>query len=376
MSFFSGKKIFLLGFILVLLVAIPLTVYLAQQQQKTRSGAAPSTTLSIVESGKTNSSVIATVDQTISFDIMANPGSNQVSFVKFTLNYDGTKIATTDAGLVANTTTGLPNIASGPTYDTNSVSITLNVGASPQQSLTLPTKLATISFKAIASTDGVPTRITFADAQAMSSGGESAFNENVFSTSSPADITISGSSVVPTVTVEPTVAPTAEPTVAPTAVPTQTTNISPTCSSLAVDVSSGSAPLVSTFTAVGADSDGTIAKATFNYGDGVVEDVTQGGNLGTANVSLPHSHTFNSAGTFTANVVFTDDRAGVSTPSGCSQTITVSPGTITPAPTETAIAPTAIPTALPPTGPGEQIMAIGAFGVIISIIGAILLFAL
>jgi len=371
MSFFSGKKIFLLGFILVLLVAVPLTVYLAQQQQKTQSGAAPSTTLSLVESGKTNSSVTTTVDQTVSFDIMANPGSNQVSFIKFTLNYDGTKIATTDAGLLPNTATGLPNVASGPTYDTNSVSITLNVGASPQQSLTLPTKIATITFKTLASTDGVPTRVTFADAQAMSAGGESAFNEDVFSTSSPADIIINAGTVIPTNTP----IPTPEPTATSTPAPTQITNTSPVCSSLVADISSGSAPLVVNFTTVGSDSDGTIAKATFNYGDGVVEDINQGGGLGTSSISLQNPHTFNSAGSFTTNVVLTDDRSGVSTPSGCSQIVTVNPGSITPSPTE-VITPTTIPPTLPPTGPDAQIMAIGAFGIIISVIGALLLFVL
>lgn len=462
MSLFSGKKIFLLGFIVVLLIAIPLTVYLAQQQQKTKSGAAPSTTLSFTPVNQST-----TVDQTISFDIMVNPGSNQVSFVKFTIVYDGTKLSTAEAGLVPNTATGLPNVAGGPTYESNTVTITLNVGSSPQNSLTLPTKLGTISFKAIAPTQGTPTEITFRDSQAMSVGGESSFSENVLSSTGRATVTIEGAAPatnkVPTcselkadnltgnapLTVKFTgsgtdsdgtiskmtfnfgdgqgVTPNTDSsqnsgtgsdqtgygtasvtgnathtyntagtftanlvftdddneansttsctqTITVTAAP-QANNVVPACSSLSIDNASGSAPLTVNFTAAGTDSDGTISKATFNYGDGAVEDVSQGGGFGTNSVSIQQPHTFNTAGTFTANVVFTDDSSGVSTPSSCSQTIAVSAG-VGPTAIPTAAAPTAIPTALPPTGPGEQLVAIGAFGAILSIIGAVLLLAL
>ncbi|MCL4415392.1 MAG: PKD domain-containing protein [Actinobacteria bacterium] len=364
MSIFSGKKIFLLGFIVVLLIAIPLTVYLARQQQETRSGAAPSTTLSLTPTAQTT-----TVDQTVSFDIMVNPGSNQVSLVKFTLTFDGTKITPIDSGFVANTQ-ALPNVSSGPTYGTNSVAVTLRVD-NPQQSLTLPTKIATITFRAVAPTEGVPTRITFTDTSVMSSGGESSFNENVFLSSSPATVTIDAGQITPTVTPAATVTP--APTV--TSAPTQA-NVVPTCSSLTSDVSSGSASLTVNFTGVGSDSDGTISKATFNFGDGTVEDSTDGQGVNTNSATITKSHIFNSAGAFTTNVVFTDNGGGVSTPSSCTQVINVAAGTITPTTIISTAAPTAVPTALPPTGPESQLLAIGAFGAIISVIGVILLFAL
>jgi len=44
----SGKKILAIGFVIVLLVAIPLTVFLIQQQQKTKSSANTTTVLSLV----------------------------------------------------------------------------------------------------------------------------------------------------------------------------------------------------------------------------------------------------------------------------------------------------------------------------------------
>ena len=377
MSLFSGKKIFLLGFIVVLLVAIPLTVYLAQQQQKTNSGAAPSTTFTLVESGKTNSDVSTTVGQDVNFDIMVNPGSNAVGFVSFNLSYDGTKLATDGAGLVPNIATGLPNVASGPIYSTNNVSITLSVGASPQNSLTVPTKIATITFKAISSTEGTPTQITFQNGQAMSTSGESSCNENVLSSTIPANVTIGTGNITPTVTFAPTV--TQVPTATPVPTITQAANQLPICSSLTVDTSSGSAPLAVNFTAAGTDPDGTVSKATFNYGDGTVEDVAQGTGIGTNSVSIVHAHTFNAGGTFSANVVFTDNSGGVSTPSSCTQTITVAGGTVQPtviAATSVPPPPSVMPTALPPTGPGDQIMAVGALGGILTVVGFVLLFAL
>jgi len=378
MSLFSGKKLFLIGFIVVLLVAIPLTVYLAQQQQKTKSSAEKSTILSLVESGKTNSSITTTVDQTFSLDVMVNPGNNFVSFVKITLSYDPTKIATADPGIIANS--DAVSVFEGPTYGPSQISVTLATGGDQTKVIQTSTKIATITFKALAPTETAPTLVGFgSDAEVLSAAPSDTRSENVLSTTNQASITITGS-VVPSVTISPSPEP--SPSTPPSPTPTLAANQSPACTSLVLDrEASGSAPLAINFTANGNDPDGTVSKVTFNFGDGTVNDVTTGGGIGTQTINTQANHTYNSGGNFTATAILTDNLGGTSDTTNCSQLIAVTAASGSAQPTETPIPTTSAPTVTPiptvaPTGPGDTIMTIGALGAILTIIGAILLFAL
>ena len=377
MSLFSGKKLFLFGFIVVLLVAIPLTVYLAQQQQKTKSNAEKSTILSLVESGKTNKDITTTVGQNINLDVMVNPGNNFVSYVKLTISYDPTKIATASPGIVANSDT--VSIFEGPTYGPSQVSITLATGGDQTKVIQTATKIATITFNTLTPTETAPTQVGFgSDAEVLSTAPSDTSKENVLSTTNPAAITITGETTTTTNAGTTT-------TTVPGETTTTTTlpNQSPICSSLVLDrEATGAAPLAINFTANGNDTDGTISKVTFNFGDGTVNDVTTGGGIGTQIVNVQANHIYNNSGTFSATAIITDSQSGASATTNCSQVISVitasgdSPvqPTVAPLPTATpTIAP--IPT-IAPTGPGDTIMTIGALGAIFTIIGAILLFAL
>lgn len=377
----SGKRLLLLGFIVVLLIVIPLTVYLVQQQQKLKVGAAPASIISFSQP-----SVSTTAGQQFSEDVMLNPGTNQVSFIKLRITYDGTKIATAGAGIVPNSdvfTTTPP--LQGPTYSTSSIDITLSVGSSPQNAISAPTKIATINFKALDNTGTAPTQIIFAPdpaTQVLSIGTADQFNENVLLKSDPANITIGGSAA------------------------SASTNKVPICTSLNMDkAASGTAPYTINFTAIGNDPDGTITKVTFNWGDGPTQDITDttsaGGGIGTSSVNTQLVHIYNNAGTYTAKATLTDNNGGVSNGTSCTQTITIAPAAITGGGTITSgggtstpvivTVPTPIPSAAPivivtptpvitttlaPTGPGDKFISVGALGIISTIVGAIILLAL
>jgi hypothetical protein len=360
MSLPSGKKLLLFGFIAVLLVVIPLTVYLVQQQQKTRSGAAPSTTLGFNPASKT-----AAVDDTINLDVMMNPGTNQVSFVKLIINYDATKLATAAAGAaicpqkpddaLCPNVIAFPSVLQGPIYGPGTISVTLSIGGSPQNIVQASTKIASLSFKALSPTDPGTTQITIdsQQGQVLSIASTDQFNENVLSSVSPATITITGA------------------VASPTPVPTATPNAqAPICESLTLSgAATGTAPYSLTFTATGTSSASTISKVTFNFGDSAVQDVPQSG--GPSSVSVQVSHTYNSGGTFVASSSLTDALGNVSSTTTCTQTITVSA-----TPTSTAIAQATPVPPLPPTGPDAKILTIGAIGTILSVLGILLLFAL
>lgn len=369
------RKLLIIGFIITLLFAIPATVfYLKTQQTQTKSNATPATTLSF-----STLSQPVSVGQNFSLDVIMNPGSNQVSFVTLTLNYDGSKLKRGDKGIVPNAT-AFPTTLEGPVYDQCSgnnctMSITVSVGADPTKVITSTTTIATINFQAIAATNGTPTVVSFGQStKVLSIGPSDQPSENVLSSSTPANIDIlsSSPSTSPTSGATPTSAPSDTPVPSSTTAPTQgASNQSPVCTSLAVSTASGSAPLSTTFTAIGSDPDGTVSKVTFNYGDGAVQDVTTGSGIGTNSVNAQVSHTYQSGGSFTATALLTDNSGAISDTTTCTQNISVT-GSVAQA--SGSATPTLTPKLI--TGPRETIIGIGALGVILSAIGAFLIFGL
>lgn len=386
MSFLSGKKLLLVGFIVVLLVAIPVTVYLVQQQQKTKSSAEAATTLSLSPVTKT-----AKIGETATFEIWIDPASiNQVQSVKVVLTYDSTKLATTEGSLTVlpwpatDGTTFTPSVLLGPNYTPGTITTLMTIGGSPQNVITTRTKIATVSFKALAKTDGVPTQIAFSSqSQALSQGGSTSTDEagaNIISNTSPGSVNITEEDVIsptttftptPTLTVTPT--PTGIVTLTPTVTSTPTSGL--TCTALTLDGSStGVAPFSVNMTATGNSTGSAITNVSFDYGDGQTQEVADSGGIGTSSISVLTTHTYATSGTFNASATLTDEDGNVSS-GGCTATITVTDvERLSPTPTP----PTTIvqsPSPLPPTGP-TGLITVGLIGIVISFIGVVLLLAL
>lgn len=388
MSIFSSyKKIFLLGFMAVILVAIPFSVYIAQKKQNISSKATPSTTLSLEPALTT-----AKVGETVVLNIKLKPGTNLVSFVKFAVKFDPTKFATISGSLVPNTVgNALKEPIDDPQYDIvateEKASISLFIGANPADAIAKDTNIAILKLKALSTTStGNPSTISFIDSdiQILSVDTPDMTSENVFSSSNPATITITSASTVTAPTSAPTT-PTAVPTGSaslPTSAPAPgsggsggsgsggrltSPSIAPVCSGLQINgLTSGTAPYPLTFIATGSDSDGTISKISFNFGDSI-EDLTVGGGIGTSTVSGQISHTYTTPGIYTAYAILTDNNGNLSAQqSSCTQTVTInSTGESTPT--------TVIQQPLPPTGDGKIIFGLGTLGVIFTIIGGALL---
>jgi hypothetical protein len=383
----NGRKIFLFGFIAVLLIGIPLTVYLVQQQQETRTRAEKSTTLSFTPDSSPSAPIQKNVGESIPLDIYVDPGTNLVSFVKLEIQYDPDKIATDSAAAFAPNATVFPSVLEGPIYTPGKIVVTLSVGPDPTKAIQTRAKAATVTFKAVSTTPpGTPTLVTYgATTQALSIGFQDQASENVLASSTPANIIIAGEGITPTEpipTTEPTptvsLTPSITPSVSvtPSVSATPSANQLPVCSALATDISpSGAAPFTLNFTAAGSDSDGTIAKVTFNFGDGGVVDVTDPATgVGTASVSATTSYTYNTGGTFTASAVMTDNESGVSLADTCVQTVTVTAsGSANLSPTD---APVTLAPSLEPTGATEVAMTIGAILMAIIIGGGLLFFML
>jgi len=383
-TFLSYKKIFLLGFIVAILIAIPFSVYVAQKRQGIKSKAAAATILSFDPASPT-----IKVDDTLALNIVLDPvastSANQVSFVKLSISFDPSKFTTVSDSLAPNPAfpNTLTSILEDPVYNLGKASISLSIGADPTKVVTVKTKIAVLKLKATSPTNGTPTTISFDSAtQVLSIASSDQTSENVLSASNPSSVTITGAvSTTPTPTSAATpfsplgTAPTSTTTVLP---PTSEggftggggvgpIGLAPVCSSLSVDnLAAGTAPYSLTFTASGSDPDGTISKVSFNFGDGPIQALTLGGGIGTSSVSSQLVHTFNTPGTYNVYAILTDDSGNLSVQNAaCTQIVTIS----------SALAGVG-PTILPPVGPGENILGIGLIGVILTIIGGALLIIL
>lgn len=390
MSFMSGKKFLLLGFLVVLLIAVPVTVYLIGQQQQTTSSTQKATIVSLSPSTKN-----ITADSTVTFDVNVDPSNvNLVSFVKLYITYDPNKLATTSSSLkvspwtTADGSTFTPTVLSGPIYKKGVMSITISGGSNPKNTISKPTKVATVALKALELTQpGAPTNVKFGnETEILSTSATTGSSVNVLSSSTGANVNIAQAAVTvtPTPTPTPTLIPTSTLTPTPTSTTSPTLTLTPTptsstssqtsqvsgliCSSLTVDPSTvGTVPYTANLTVIGTSTDSTISKVSFDFGDGEVQEVTESGGIGTSSVSVLTTHIYSISGTFNATATLTDANGNTSF-EDCTTTIVVSDtgatSTLTP-----------IPSPLAPTGP-TGVVAIGVIGILLTVIGAIILLAL
>lgn len=345
MRFFSNK-FFLLGVVVFLLLTIPLTIFFIKKQQDVRTKAAASTTLSLSPASKS-----AIVGQNFDLDVMVNPGgTNVISFIELHMTFDATKL---EALQVIPNSTAFPATLEAPVITPGNMSVSLGIGSDPTGGIQTATKVVTLSFRPLSPTTE-PTKVSFdrLKTKVLSLSTDDQPGENVLISASDASVTITGAGAgggTPTPTLQggsptptsgvgtgPTPTPTQtgatstptpgsqtplQPTPTPAAIIGSPGNIPPVCNSLSPSpAASGPAPLAVQFTGRGSDQDGTMTKATFNFGDGRLQDVISG--MGQKIATATASRTYQTAGSFTASVIFTDDKNGVSSP--CTQVITVS----------------------------------------------------
>ncbi len=188
----NKKKIFLIVAAVLLLLTIPLTISLVSQQQDIRQKAAGSTTLSFEPVSTTAAPLTKNVGDPIALDITVDPGSNLITFVKYQITYDPTKVQLN----AANPITLNSNIFSsveGPVTTAEAIAQSVSIGSDPTKAVQTKTKVATVNFTAVGPTNGTATTVSFgAMSQALSSGANDQASQNVLSSTTPATIVING----------------------------------------------------------------------------------------------------------------------------------------------------------------------------------------
>lgn len=200
MNLSRNKKLFTLGVIIALIVALPLTIIVTRQQQNTRSKAAASTSLSFTPASSPTAPLTESPNSTIPLTIAITPGANQVSLVSLEITYDPTKLEPTGPTPFVAKTSVFPQTIEGPVYSPGKIRVSLSVGSDPRSAVTTPSEVGTITFKALSNTSQ-PTSVSFgSQTQVYSVAGADQGSENVLATSNPAYISIGfGQSEEPTV---------------------------------------------------------------------------------------------------------------------------------------------------------------------------------
>lgn len=363
------KKAFLIGFLVLLLAAIPATVFLVQRQQEIRSRAAPASTIAFDPATKQ-----ARVNDAFNLNITLDTGVNRVATAEISLTFDPQKLTVTKlepgsfmphqlAEPVIDNTVGTAFIA----IDTlSSGASSTDVPLTKQSQGSQP--IAVVTLRAKAETGATPTQVGFS--QATKAFGETAGTlepTSLILTSTlgnVARITITAVSTTPT--------PTGGVTPSPTPTGAAGVNRLPVCNSLNLAPATGPAPLTVTLTANASDQDNDIVSTLFTFGDGQTQNVDK--NIGLSG-SFQVTHIYQNAGTLTPQAIVKDRDGGTS--SACTANLTVSGiGGATPSATPKAgTSPTPVPT-IPVTGDITPTTIFAVAGAALVILGAILFFAL
>src|SRR3989344_488364 len=130
------KKLAALVALVLAIVGIVVTIYLVQRQQELRGRAERATTLELTPANQNVS-----VNSEAKLDVIVNPGINQVSFVKFTLEFDPTKFDP-DVTFTPDAVSSLSRIQDDVVSE-GRITVTLGAGSNPSNVITTTKKLGT-----------------------------------------------------------------------------------------------------------------------------------------------------------------------------------------------------------------------------------------
>ncbi|HSW89189.1 MAG TPA: cohesin domain-containing protein [Candidatus Saccharimonadales bacterium] len=210
-------KIFIGIIALLLIIVVPLSVYLGNQQTQLNSNAAASTTLSFSQSA-----IQVAAGSPISASITMNPGSNAVSLIQLVITYDSSMVTPNATTGFQPNATAFPTILDGPTYgncngNQCTMSISMSIGNNVTQAITQSTTIGTVNFQPVK--EGTTQLFFDPTTQIFSIAAADQANENVLSSSTPTTITIGQASAT---------TPTAFPLATTTPTQAQATTDTPT----------------------------------------------------------------------------------------------------------------------------------------------------
>jgi Mg-chelatase subunit ChlD len=195
MSFLRKNPFVTLGILVLALVGLPAAIFLSQNRADDRGRAAPSVILSFTPSSTQSTPITVPPGGQVSLDLMVDPGSNAVSHVQTELTYDATKFQVDTGGFQVNRD-AFPQTVQGPVYSSGKVVFAVSVGADGTKAIQSPAKVGTLTIRALPAASGTA-QVGFSNPQALSISSDSTFRENVVSSTVPATLNISATTISP-----------------------------------------------------------------------------------------------------------------------------------------------------------------------------------
>lgn len=191
------KKLFIISLMIIFAIGIPLTLFIFNKQQEIRSRAEKSTSLYFSPASSDTAPIQTQTGDTVSLDVMANPGTNLISLIKLEILYDPTKFETIGASSFQPNLNAFPQIIEGPIATPGKILATISIGTDPSKSIREITRAGTIRLKALnsttdESTDKFTTTVSYGtNTQVLAVDANASAGENVLSNTQPAIIIIS-----------------------------------------------------------------------------------------------------------------------------------------------------------------------------------------
>lgn len=222
------KKNAFLSLILLLLSGILFTAVSIHKNQQTSAHASASTVLSLTPSSSFFNPIQKNTGETLSLDIMLEPGNNQASIVKLNIQFRSGYFKGKGKDTLQLNSSAFPVVVEGPVIDEDfgTILATISVGADPAKAIRSPTKIGTLNLVVTKPSGMLNEMISFdTDTQVYSVAPTDHAYENVLTTAIPAYVKMLGGTG-PTPTTSPTqplptnsITPTATPIPSPTPTP-------------------------------------------------------------------------------------------------------------------------------------------------------------
>jgi Mg-chelatase subunit ChlD len=194
MSFLRKNPFITLGVLLLVLVGLPAAIFLSQNQADNRSRAAKTVILSFTPPSTQSSPINVPAGNTVTVDLMIDPGTEAVSFLKTELSYDAAKFQVDNGGFQVNKD-AFPQTIQGPVYSSGKVGFAISVGADGTKAIQTPVKVGTLTLRALSSPG--TSQVGFSQGtQALSISSSSTPTENVIANTIPANLSVQTGTVI------------------------------------------------------------------------------------------------------------------------------------------------------------------------------------
>lgn len=185
----SGKKkVFAIFLAVLLITGLVATIFIVQTRLETRTRAEKATILSLTPASQTTQA-----NQQITLDVNIDPGTNQVDYVKMVINFDPEKFDSNSTSFTLDPDTKFQRTADD-VVTSGQIAITLDVGSSPTNVITVPQKIGTLNLLVNQESEALAgeTQISFDETstQVRSIASGDVYQENVLSSTSPATVNI------------------------------------------------------------------------------------------------------------------------------------------------------------------------------------------